>query len=167
MIQMHSSIRSYAVIFFVGLKTEGQSPGKKKIGNSRQCLPKSSSILSVDTGYLFCVLSAMCCSMRSRLYHFDIHLILFRRINSTDHFGHCIRLLLIIRWFRMRWQTIEKVSSDIGLSKESIRALKKRGIFREKIHWVKAPNGRIFINPDEVQKWITGDKFSTKTHGNL
>ncbi|WP_039918761.1 hypothetical protein [Cellvibrio mixtus] len=62
----------------------------------------------------------------------------------------------------MQWQTIEKVSSDIGLSKEAIRALKKRGIFREKIHWVKAPNGRIFINPHEVQKWISGEKPNVK-----
>lgn len=67
----------------------------------------------------------------------------------------------------MRWQTIEKVSSEIGLSTESIRALKKRGIFREKIHWVKAPNGRIFINPDEVQKWIAGENLNIQKSRNL
>jgi len=42
------------------------------------------------------------------------------------------------------------------MSRESIRALKKKGIWREKLHWTKAENGRIFINVVEVEKWIEG-----------
>jgi len=42
------------------------------------------------------------------------------------------------------------------MTKESVRALKKRGQWREKIHWKKAPNGRIFINTVAVEKWIQG-----------
>jgi len=53
-------------------------------------------------------------------------------------------------------QTIDKFSEESGMSKESIRALKKKGVWREKIHWVKAPNGRIFINVSGVEKWIEG-----------
>lgn len=56
----------------------------------------------------------------------------------------------------MKWATIDKFSHESGLSKESIRALKKKGIWREKIHWVKAQNGRIFINRVAVERWIEG-----------
>ncbi len=57
----------------------------------------------------------------------------------------------------MKWQTLDKFSQESGMSKESIRALKKRGKLREKIHWQKR-NGRIFINFIAVEKWIEGSK---------
>ena len=55
----------------------------------------------------------------------------------------------------MKWATLEKFSQDSGMTKESIRALKKKGKWRERIHWIKK-NGRIFINKVEVEKWIEG-----------
>ena len=54
----------------------------------------------------------------------------------------------------MKWLTLDKFSEQSGMTKESIRALKKKGIWREKIHWTKASNGRIFINVVGVEKWI-------------
>jgi hypothetical protein len=60
----------------------------------------------------------------------------------------------------MDWKTIEKISEETGLSAESLRALKKRGIFREKLHWVKAPNGRIFLSYSAIQNWIAGNSKS-------
>lgn len=62
----------------------------------------------------------------------------------------------------MQWKTIERVSEESGLSRESLRALKKRGIFREKIHWVKAPNGRIFLNTTAIENWITCSNTKVK-----
>ncbi len=56
----------------------------------------------------------------------------------------------------MKWKTLDKFSIESGMSKEAIRALKKKGQWREMIHWKKAPNGRIFINLIEVEKWIEG-----------
>lgn len=56
----------------------------------------------------------------------------------------------------MIWKTLDKFSQESGMTKESIRALKKKGEWREKIHWQKAPNGRIFINTVAVEKWIQG-----------
>ena len=56
----------------------------------------------------------------------------------------------------MKWILLDKFSESSGMSKESIRALKKKGQWREKLHWQKAPNGRIFINKVEVEKWIEG-----------
>jgi hypothetical protein len=56
----------------------------------------------------------------------------------------------------MKWKTLDKFSEESGMSKEAIRALKKKGIWREKLHWVKAANGRIFINVGAVEQWIEG-----------
>jgi hypothetical protein len=56
----------------------------------------------------------------------------------------------------MKWKTLDKFSQESGMTKESIRALKKKGIWREKIHWTKAENGRIFINIVAVERWIEG-----------
>jgi hypothetical protein len=56
----------------------------------------------------------------------------------------------------MHWKTIDKISSETGMTKESLRALKKKGQLREKLHWVKGPNGRIFFNISALEKWIIG-----------
>jgi hypothetical protein len=56
----------------------------------------------------------------------------------------------------MKYITIGKCSELYGLTEESIRALKKKGYWREQLHWVKAPNGRIFINVKGVDEWIEG-----------
>ncbi|WP_415906260.1 hypothetical protein ACMXYX_15840 [Neptuniibacter sp. QD72_48] len=56
----------------------------------------------------------------------------------------------------MKWKTLDKFSEESGMTKESIRALKKKGIWREKLHWAKAENGRIFINVIAVERWIEG-----------
>lgn len=55
----------------------------------------------------------------------------------------------------MKWKTLDKFSQESGMTKESIRALKKKGKWREKIHWSKV-NGRIFINSVAVERWIEG-----------
>ncbi len=56
----------------------------------------------------------------------------------------------------MNWVTLQKFSEESGMTKESIRALKKKGQWRQKIHWDKSPSGRIFINKVAVEKWIQG-----------
>lgn len=52
--------------------------------------------------------------------------------------------------------TIEKCAELYGITKEAIRQYKKKGQWRERIHWRKAPNGRIFINTKAVDAWIEG-----------
>lgn len=56
----------------------------------------------------------------------------------------------------MNWKTIEKISEESGLSKESIRALKKKGMLREQVHWIKSPNGRILLNVTAFENWLCG-----------
>ena len=55
-----------------------------------------------------------------------------------------------------KYVTIDKFSEMYGMTKESIRQLKKKGHIREKVHWVKAPNGRIMIKLKEFNEWIEG-----------
>lgn len=52
--------------------------------------------------------------------------------------------------------TIEKCAELYGLTVEAIRQYKKKGQGKEKLHWVKAPNGRIFIKLKAVDAWIEG-----------
>lgn len=56
----------------------------------------------------------------------------------------------------MKWISIQKCAELYGITEEAIRALKKKGDWREQTHWVKAPNGRIFINVKKVDEWIEG-----------
>lgn len=59
-----------------------------------------------------------------------------------------------LKEINMIWKTLQKVSEESGMSQESLRALKKKGILLEKIHWVKTPNGRILINTKSFEKWL-------------
>jgi len=57
----------------------------------------------------------------------------------------------------MKWKTLDKVAEESGLTKESLRALKKKGILRERIHWIKAPNGRIMLDVAAFEQWLCSE----------
>lgn len=52
--------------------------------------------------------------------------------------------------------TVKKFAELTGLSEEAIRQYMKKGQWIENIHWVKAPNGRIFIKIKEAYAWMQG-----------
>ena len=52
--------------------------------------------------------------------------------------------------------TVHKFSELSGLTVNAIRALIKKGQWREKIDYFRAPNGRIFINTERAVKWQEG-----------
>ena len=52
--------------------------------------------------------------------------------------------------------TIKKCAELYGISENAIRQLMKKGHWRIKIHFEKAPNGRIFIKTEAVNAWIQG-----------
>lgn len=52
--------------------------------------------------------------------------------------------------------TIKKFAELTGLTEEAIRQCKKKGQWLENIHWVKAPNGRIFIKTKAAYLWMQG-----------
>ncbi|MFZ1852797.1 MAG: MerR family transcriptional regulator [Nitrosomonas sp.] len=52
--------------------------------------------------------------------------------------------------------TIKKFAELTGLTEEAIRQYIKKGQWSENIHWVKAPNGRIFIKTKAAYLWMQG-----------
>ena len=54
--------------------------------------------------------------------------------------------------------TIKKFAELTGLTEEAIRQYIKKGQWRKKIHWDKAPNGRIFIKTRAVYAWMQGSE---------
>lgn len=56
----------------------------------------------------------------------------------------------------MKWVTIKKLSELIGYTEDAIRAKKKKGIWREGKHWIKAPDDRILFNHEAIDLWVEG-----------
>jgi hypothetical protein len=54
----------------------------------------------------------------------------------------------------IKWVLITKVIELIGYTDDAIRAKIKKGVWLQGIHWKKAPDGRLFFNLPEIQKWI-------------
>lgn len=52
--------------------------------------------------------------------------------------------------------TIKKFAELTGLTEEAIRQYRKKGQWLKNIHWVKAPNGRIFIKTKAAYLWMQG-----------
>jgi hypothetical protein len=55
---------------------------------------------------------------------------------------------------QMKWVTIKKFADMSGYTEEAIRNKTKKGIWAFKVHFTKAPDGRILINVEEVTKWM-------------
>lgn len=56
----------------------------------------------------------------------------------------------------MNWVTVKKFSELTGYSQKAIYIKKDRGIWKQDIHWVKSPDGRILLNTTEIVKWMEG-----------
>jgi hypothetical protein len=54
----------------------------------------------------------------------------------------------------MNWVVIKKCSELCGLTEHAIRANIKKGKWMIDQHFTKSPDGRIYINIKEVEKWI-------------
>jgi hypothetical protein len=55
----------------------------------------------------------------------------------------------------LRWLTIEKFSAESGYTPDAVRSKIKRGDWREGHVWIKAPDGRILIDTEGYEKWVT------------
>ena len=54
----------------------------------------------------------------------------------------------------MKWVLIKVLSRETGLSQDAIRSKKKNGVWREFVHWRKAPDGRIWFDLEAIYKWV-------------
>ena len=55
----------------------------------------------------------------------------------------------------LRWLTIEKFSAESGYTPDAVRSKIKRGDWLEGHVWVKAPDGRILIDTEGYEQWVT------------
>ena len=51
---------------------------------------------------------------------------------------------------------VKRCAELYGMTENAIRQYMKKGQWRYKVHFEKAPNGQIFINLDAVNAWIQG-----------
>lgn len=54
----------------------------------------------------------------------------------------------------MRWVLVKKFSELSGYSEEAVRQKIKKGVWLYGAHYRKAPDGRIIVNIEEVEKWL-------------
>lgn len=54
----------------------------------------------------------------------------------------------------MKWITLKRFCEISGYSPKAIYNKKDRGIWTKNIHWRKAPDKKIFINPEAIDSWI-------------
>ncbi len=55
-----------------------------------------------------------------------------------------------------RWVLAHLVTEHTGYSDDAIRAKKRRGEWREGVHWRKAPDNRIVFNLTAINAWMGG-----------
>lgn len=54
------------------------------------------------------------------------------------------------------WVLARMVTAHTGYTDDAIRAKKRRGEWREGIHWRKAPDNRIVFNLTSINRWMGG-----------
>lgn len=55
----------------------------------------------------------------------------------------------------MKYVLINKLCELIGYTRYAVYAYVKKGIWLEKVHWVKR-NGRLYFNTKAIEKWVEG-----------
>lgn len=58
----------------------------------------------------------------------------------------------------IRYQTIEKFSTESGYTKRAIETKIERGVWVENRQWRKAPDGRILIDTQGFEQWVEGQR---------
>ena len=56
----------------------------------------------------------------------------------------------------MRYVLIKKAAELLGYTPTAIEGKIAQSVWLEGEHYVKAPDGRVFIDLEEVERWITG-----------
>jgi hypothetical protein len=62
----------------------------------------------------------------------------------------------------LRWLTIDKFCSESGYTPDAVRSKIKRGDWLEGRVWIKAPDGRILIDTEGYEKWVTSQASASE-----
>lgn len=66
----------------------------------------------------------------------------------------------------MKWIKLVKYCEVTGDTPDAFQARRRRGVWIEGLQFTKAPDGTIWINTDEVDKWVE-QQSSQSCHGVL
>lgn len=56
----------------------------------------------------------------------------------------------------MNWVVIRKLAELTGYSEDAIRSKMRKGVWRQSVHYRKAPDGRNLFSLEAITKWIEG-----------
>jgi hypothetical protein len=59
----------------------------------------------------------------------------------------------------MKWVTIKKAAELSGYSAKAIEHKRERGVWVQGDIWIKAPDGRIPISIEGIERWAEGQVF--------
>ena len=54
----------------------------------------------------------------------------------------------------MKWVLIKVLARESGYTEHAIRSKIKKGVWREGVHYLKAPDGRILFDREAIEKWV-------------
>jgi len=54
----------------------------------------------------------------------------------------------------MKYVLATKLAEMTGYTVDAIRGKRTYGIWFEKIHWIKAPDGRLLFNVQSIERWM-------------
>lgn len=62
----------------------------------------------------------------------------------------------------MKWVKLTKYCELSGDTPDAVYAKNRKHIWQDGIHYRKAPDGCIWINTEEVEKWVVRDQASPR-----
>lgn len=60
-----------------------------------------------------------------------------------------------------KWVRITMLQQINGYTPDAVRGKIKTGLWREGLHWKKAPDGNIMVNPRAIDEWIEANGQTT------
>lgn len=57
----------------------------------------------------------------------------------------------------LKWIKLNRFCELTGYTSDAVYAKMKKGVWLEGAFWKKGPDGHIFINTEEYQRWVEGE----------
>jgi len=63
-----------------------------------------------------------------------------------------------------KWVKIDMLQYINGYTPDAVRGKIKKGTWRQDLHWKKAPDGNLMVNPKAIDEWIDNDGHIPERH---
>jgi hypothetical protein len=68
---------------------------------------------------------------------------------------------------KMKWVTIKKAAELSGYSAKAIERKREQGVWIEGDIWIKAPDGRILVSTEGIERWAEGQVYAPQRQARL